>query len=196
MSDNYGDPRPRPVGQGLGESPVIVGQGPGRPDVRLKTIVWPETGDAPFCNVCGHITMRMGTCYKCQNCGNSMGLSAGERLLETIEPDPITSADIPPKPEKLAKLEPFFLGTGGERIGVEVTPKSITFFAPANKGEPELESQLNLLAAFIAYIKAAGVIMDYSCETTCLNLPAGDRPDRLKIRISHPSDHDNCADFC
>jgi ribonucleoside-diphosphate reductase alpha chain len=31
--------------------------------------------DAPACNVCGHITMRSGTCYKCLNCGNSMGCS-------------------------------------------------------------------------------------------------------------------------
>jgi ribonucleoside-diphosphate reductase alpha chain len=32
-------------------------------------------GDAPSCNVCGHITVRSGTCYKCLNCGNSMGCS-------------------------------------------------------------------------------------------------------------------------
>jgi len=31
--------------------------------------------DAPACNVCGHITIRSGTCYKCLNCGNSMGCS-------------------------------------------------------------------------------------------------------------------------
>jgi ribonucleoside-diphosphate reductase alpha chain len=32
-------------------------------------------GDAPFCDTCGHITVRNGTCYKCLNCGNSMGCS-------------------------------------------------------------------------------------------------------------------------
>ncbi|MCS7073424.1 MAG: adenosylcobalamin-dependent ribonucleoside-diphosphate reductase, partial [Bacteroidia bacterium] len=32
-------------------------------------------GDAPACNVCGHITIRNGTCYKCLNCGNSLGCS-------------------------------------------------------------------------------------------------------------------------
>jgi len=32
-------------------------------------------GDAPFCNQCGHITVRNGACYKCLNCGNSMGCS-------------------------------------------------------------------------------------------------------------------------
>lgn len=31
--------------------------------------------DAPSCNVCGHITVRSGTCYKCLNCGNSLGCS-------------------------------------------------------------------------------------------------------------------------
>ncbi len=31
--------------------------------------------DAPACSTCGHITVRSGTCYKCLNCGNSMGCS-------------------------------------------------------------------------------------------------------------------------
>ena len=31
--------------------------------------------DAPACNTCGHITIRSGTCYKCLNCGTSMGCS-------------------------------------------------------------------------------------------------------------------------
>jgi len=31
--------------------------------------------DAPSCNVCGNITVRSGTCYKCLNCGNSLGCS-------------------------------------------------------------------------------------------------------------------------
>ena len=32
-------------------------------------------GDAPLCDTCGHITVRNGACYKCLNCGNSMGCS-------------------------------------------------------------------------------------------------------------------------
>ena len=32
-------------------------------------------GDAPVCDVCGHLTVRNGTCYRCLNCGNSMGCS-------------------------------------------------------------------------------------------------------------------------
>jgi ribonucleoside-diphosphate reductase alpha chain len=32
-------------------------------------------GDAPLCDGCGHITVRNGACYKCLNCGSSMGCS-------------------------------------------------------------------------------------------------------------------------
>ncbi len=32
-------------------------------------------GDAPACDLCGSITVRNGNCYKCLNCGNSMGCS-------------------------------------------------------------------------------------------------------------------------
>ncbi|MGB0651695.1 MAG: adenosylcobalamin-dependent ribonucleoside-diphosphate reductase [Thermoplasmatota archaeon] len=32
-------------------------------------------GDAPACDMCGHVTVRNGACYKCMNCGNSMGCS-------------------------------------------------------------------------------------------------------------------------
>jgi len=32
-------------------------------------------GDAPFCSNCGHVTVRNGSCYRCLNCGNSMGCS-------------------------------------------------------------------------------------------------------------------------
>lgn len=31
--------------------------------------------DAPVCDMCGSITVRNGSCYKCYNCGNSMGCS-------------------------------------------------------------------------------------------------------------------------
>jgi ribonucleoside-diphosphate reductase alpha chain len=31
--------------------------------------------DAPACDVCGSITVRNGACYRCYNCGNSMGCS-------------------------------------------------------------------------------------------------------------------------
>jgi ribonucleoside-diphosphate reductase alpha chain len=32
-------------------------------------------GDAPSCSTCGHITVRNGSCYKCLNCGDSLGCS-------------------------------------------------------------------------------------------------------------------------
>ncbi|MDA1007859.1 MAG: adenosylcobalamin-dependent ribonucleoside-diphosphate reductase [Planctomycetota bacterium] len=32
-------------------------------------------GDAPACDACGSITVRNGTCYRCVNCGQSMGCS-------------------------------------------------------------------------------------------------------------------------
>ncbi len=31
--------------------------------------------DSPLCSECGHVTIRNGTCYRCLNCGNSMGCS-------------------------------------------------------------------------------------------------------------------------
>lgn len=34
-----------------------------------------NTGDAPPCTNCGHVTIRNGTCYKCLNCGESLGCS-------------------------------------------------------------------------------------------------------------------------
>ena len=40
-------------------------------DKQLKSMM----GDAPLCTTCGHVTVRNATCYKCLNCGNSMGCS-------------------------------------------------------------------------------------------------------------------------
>jgi ribonucleoside-diphosphate reductase alpha chain len=31
--------------------------------------------DAPTCPICGHVTVRNGACYKCLNCGDSLGCS-------------------------------------------------------------------------------------------------------------------------
>ncbi|MFI4897218.1 MAG: adenosylcobalamin-dependent ribonucleoside-diphosphate reductase [Phycisphaerales bacterium JB059] len=39
------------------------------------SIALESAGDAPPCDVCGTITVRSGTCYKCLNCGASMGCS-------------------------------------------------------------------------------------------------------------------------
>lgn len=41
----------------------------------LSTHLSTMMGDAPMCNLCGHLTVRSGACYKCLNCGNSIGCS-------------------------------------------------------------------------------------------------------------------------
>jgi ribonucleoside-diphosphate reductase alpha chain len=48
-----------------------TGHAPGSLDAQLEEMM----GDAPVCDVCGHITVRNGACYRCLNCGNSMGCS-------------------------------------------------------------------------------------------------------------------------
>jgi ribonucleoside-diphosphate reductase alpha chain len=48
-----------------------TGQQPSASDQMLGNMM----GDAPFCDVCGHVTVRNGSCYKCLNCGNSLGCS-------------------------------------------------------------------------------------------------------------------------
>jgi ribonucleoside-diphosphate reductase alpha chain len=52
-------------------SPVRVENGLDALNAAAKSM----QSDAPACNTCGHITIRSGTCYKCLNCGNSMGCS-------------------------------------------------------------------------------------------------------------------------
>jgi ribonucleoside-diphosphate reductase alpha chain len=47
------------------------GEAHGALDAQLEEMM----GDAPVCDGCGHITVRNGACYKCLNCGNSMGCS-------------------------------------------------------------------------------------------------------------------------
>ena len=46
-------------------------QSPNPLDAQLNAMM----GDAPFCSSCGHTTVRNGACYKCLNCGTSMGCS-------------------------------------------------------------------------------------------------------------------------
>lgn len=40
-------------------------------DQQMETLM----GDSPICNECGHTTVRNGSCYRCLNCGTSMGCS-------------------------------------------------------------------------------------------------------------------------
>jgi ribonucleoside-diphosphate reductase alpha chain len=53
------------------EAAAFSAEGHGALDAQLEEMM----GDAPVCDGCGHITVRNGACYKCLNCGNSMGCS-------------------------------------------------------------------------------------------------------------------------
>lgn len=53
------------------ETHEVSGGAHGALDAHLDELM----GDAPVCDGCGHITVRNGACYKCLNCGNSMGCS-------------------------------------------------------------------------------------------------------------------------
>ena len=55
----------------LVEEPKETAVAQGALDAQLEDMM----GDAPICDGCGHITVRNGACYKCLNCGNSMGCS-------------------------------------------------------------------------------------------------------------------------
>ncbi len=55
-------------------------EAPAQQPVQTRTSILDEQlsqmmGDAPFCDTCGHITVRNGSCYKCLNCGSSVGCS-------------------------------------------------------------------------------------------------------------------------
>jgi ribonucleoside-diphosphate reductase alpha chain len=64
------------------QAPEVGSPTPTGANLRLTITVDPLSqqgsemqADAPACDVCGSITVRSGTCYKCLNCGNSMGCS-------------------------------------------------------------------------------------------------------------------------
>jgi ribonucleoside-diphosphate reductase alpha chain len=67
VSPNAGGVQPQPAKAHRAAAPV---SGDGTQNY-MKSM----QSDAPACNTCGHITIRSGTCYKCLNCGNSMGCS-------------------------------------------------------------------------------------------------------------------------
>ena len=57
------------------QKPAIAGRMDGNSMDAVNAAAKSMQSDAPACNTCGHITIRSGTCYKCLNCGNSMGCS-------------------------------------------------------------------------------------------------------------------------
>jgi len=56
-------------------APVAGALGPKRPESAMDAHLDTMMGDAPVCDECGHLTVRNGACYKCLNCGHSMGCS-------------------------------------------------------------------------------------------------------------------------
>jgi ribonucleoside-diphosphate reductase alpha chain len=67
-----------PGGNGSARAPAQPAAMPGAmPGIMSDTLTraMENVGDSPACDVCGTITVRSGTCYKCLNCGNSMGCS-------------------------------------------------------------------------------------------------------------------------
>jgi ribonucleoside-diphosphate reductase alpha chain len=64
-------PSPAPIDIGHGAGAVLAGPIANASSGHLAEMM----GDAPPCDSCGHTTVRNGSCYKCLNCGNSMGCS-------------------------------------------------------------------------------------------------------------------------
>jgi ribonucleoside-diphosphate reductase alpha chain len=61
-------------GVSMSKSPRILARPAAKPDSDLlKMIVGQQ--DAPTCPNCGHVAVRNGACYKCLNCGESLGCS-------------------------------------------------------------------------------------------------------------------------
>ena len=52
-----------------------LGMHPGRAVRSLSEAIAHFQQDAPACPNCGHVTVRNGACYKCLNCGESLGCS-------------------------------------------------------------------------------------------------------------------------
>jgi ribonucleoside-diphosphate reductase alpha chain len=65
------EPKPKADGNGgHGPAPVV------EPVVNhLNDSVAHFQQDAPTCPNCGHVAVRNGACYKCLNCGESLGCS-------------------------------------------------------------------------------------------------------------------------
>jgi ribonucleoside-diphosphate reductase alpha chain len=59
-------------GKGNGNGHATVQKGAISAVTEQLTLV---SKDAPFCDLCGHLTVRNGACYKCINCGQSQGCS-------------------------------------------------------------------------------------------------------------------------
>ena len=79
-SDNDSSPETTEMSHYLNEDKAGMGEGVSdtggeQISMALAAAMMQVQTDAPACDVCGAITVRSGTCYKCMNCGNSMGCS-------------------------------------------------------------------------------------------------------------------------
>jgi len=63
--------QPKPAPAPTDNSEVALGDGLDEQDRQFAHF----QSDAPACDNCGALTVRCGTCYRCFNCGNSMGCS-------------------------------------------------------------------------------------------------------------------------
>jgi ribonucleoside-diphosphate reductase alpha chain len=63
-----------PEGKGNGNGDPAVAAG-GRVVSALSQQLGRFQSDAPTCPNCGHVAVRNGICYKCLNCGESLGCS-------------------------------------------------------------------------------------------------------------------------
>ncbi|MDA0900454.1 MAG: vitamin B12-dependent ribonucleotide reductase, partial [Proteobacteria bacterium] len=66
--------KPQPTAPVQPAKPVAVEQAVNSV-ATVQEVLGDMMGDAPACPDCGHITIRNGSCYKCLNCGNSLGCS-------------------------------------------------------------------------------------------------------------------------
>jgi ribonucleoside-diphosphate reductase alpha chain len=73
LSDDEQTVQLKPAGNGA--RPAAASPGPARTITSLSDTVAHFQQDAPTCPSCGHVAVRNGFCYKCLNCGESLGCS-------------------------------------------------------------------------------------------------------------------------
>ncbi len=78
-------------------------------------------------------------------------------------------------------------GLGRERVGIEFSRGSITFYVPSNQTDHEVGRELALLRVIMEEATRQGVPF----QVSCLNMPGGAEVDRLTIQISR---YAQCAD--
>jgi ribonucleoside-diphosphate reductase alpha chain len=78
LTSRSGTDTPRRTGQDatpVASVTIVSSEAPNAATAELNQAAAALMGDAPPCSECGTITVRNGTCYRCMNCGASMGCS-------------------------------------------------------------------------------------------------------------------------